>query len=290
MFKKTAILGLFLALMIPVGCSQNNRQADLDDQIEAQLNKQNIKNVDADVKNDGRIELTGNVDTEQQKLQAEQTARNISGSGHRVENLIKVTNTETPIVGDNPARPDRDVADNDNIDKDVNNNKDVDKDHANVPNDTWLTFKTKLALYADSRVSGTAINVESNKGVVNLIGKVPSQEAKAAAVQVSGKVEGVQKVNDQLQVVPASQHKVVDDTDDNITKNVKDVLGKNSVTKHADLSVVANNGVVSLTGEADNMKQVEVAINDALKVKGVKAVNADAVVVKNNTADHKTAK
>jgi hyperosmotically inducible periplasmic protein len=280
MFKKTAILGLFLSLLIPVGCAQNNKQADLDDQIEAQLSRQNIKDVDADLKTDGRIELTGNVDTAQQKIQAEQTARNVNGV-KAVDNLIRVKNSDTSPIGDDyatkdrPTYPDNDVADNNNTDKDVN------KDHRVVPNDSWLTFKTKLALFADTRVSGTDINVETKKGVVNLIGKVPSQEAKAAAVQVAQKIEGVQKVNDQLQVVPNSQHKVIDDTDDNITKNVNNVLDKNALTKDADLNVSSNNGVVSLSGEADNMKQVEVAVNELRKVNGVKAVNADAVVVKN---------
>jgi len=295
MFKKTAILGLFFSLLISVGCSQNNRKADLDDQIEAKLSSQNIKDVDADLKNDGRIELTGHVDSEQQRRQAELTARSVSGV-REVDNLIKVTNSDTPLVGDensakdNTGYPNNDVADNDNFDKNANTNKEADKDHANVPNDSWLSFKTKLALYADTRVSGTDINVEANKGVVNLIGKVPTQQAKTAAIEVAGKVNGVQKVNDQLQVVPNSEHKVIDDTDDNVTKNVKNALSNNPATKHVDLSVITNKGVVSLTGEADNMKQVEVAINNVLKVKGVKAVNADAVVLKNTNTDHKVSK
>jgi len=275
MFKKTAFLGILLALIIPVGCAQN-QQADVDDQIEERLSSQNIKDVNADMKTDGRIELTGNVESEQQKAAAEQTARSLSG-GKAVDNLIQVKYVDDSA--DPYVAKDKDV--------DVDKDKDVNKDVDTTPNDGWLAFKTKLGLYADTRVAGNDINVESNQGVVSLIGKVPNSDAKRAAVEVAHKVEGVKSVNDQLQIVPASQRKVVNDTDDNITKNVNTALDK---VKDLDLAVTTNNGVVSLTGEADNMNQVHQALQHAYAVKGVKAVNADAVVIKKVEADAKTDK
>jgi|KBSSwiStaDraftv2_1062776.scaffolds.fasta_scaffold690985_3 hyperosmotically inducible protein len=47
--------------------------------------------------------------------------------------------------------------------------------------DSWLTAKTKIALFADERIKGGQISVETVKGAVSLHGKVDSEEAKAAA-------------------------------------------------------------------------------------------------------------
>jgi len=41
--------------------------------------------------------------------------------------------------------------------------------------DSWLTFKTKLALLADERVSGNDVSVKTVKGVTTLRGKVASR-------------------------------------------------------------------------------------------------------------------
>jgi osmotically-inducible protein OsmY len=274
--KKIAILGLFLALLIPVGCTQNQQQADIDDQIEARLDNQNMKDVDADLKQDGVVELTGTVENEDQRVQAEQAARGFTGVKD-VKNLIQVKHSENAVVDDTNRGTEPGNVDTDN-------DKSADKSNTN---DTWVAFKTKLALYADNRVAGNDINIESDKGVVSLIGKVPTEEAKQAAIEVTKKVDGVQNVKDQLQIVPASHREVVDDTDSNITDNVENVLDKDAVTKDLDLTVNTNQGVVTLTGDADNMNQVEKAVATAIKVKGVKSVNADAVVIKNVEGDMK---
>jgi hyperosmotically inducible periplasmic protein len=60
--------------------------------------------------------------------------------------------------------------------------------------DSWLTSKTKISLFADERVKGTQISVDTAKGVVHLRGKVDSAEAKSAASDVAQGVEGVKSV------------------------------------------------------------------------------------------------
>jgi len=42
----------------------------------------------------------------------------------------------------------------------------------------WITSKTKIALYANDRVSGNAINVDTENGAVTLRGKVASSDEK----------------------------------------------------------------------------------------------------------------
>jgi hyperosmotically inducible periplasmic protein len=71
--------------------------------------------------------------------------------------------------------------------------------------DAALTTKVKAALAKDAGL-GTAfnINVQSYRGVVQLNGFVNSREQIRSASDVAGRVEGVTKVENNLQVKPAS--------------------------------------------------------------------------------------
>lgn len=64
-----------------------------------------------------------------------------------------------------------------------------------------LTTKVKSALAADVGMGTmTSINVDSDKGVVTLKGKVDSAEAKKKAEEIAKKVDGVKSVKNQLRV------------------------------------------------------------------------------------------
>src|SRR4249920_2893557 len=106
--------------------------------------------------------------------------------------------------------------------------KDVTKDATAAMSDSWLTAKTKIALFADERVKGNQISVETSDGRVTLRGKVDSDAAKTAAASVAGKVEGVKSVRNDLQVVPLGDRKAVAVSDDAITQHVKDGLAKDT--------------------------------------------------------------
>ena len=67
--------------------------------------------------------------------------------------------------------------------------------------DSWITSKTKIALFADDRVKGTQVHVETKDGTVMLRGKVDSNEAKTAAAEITKGIEGVKSVKNELQVV-----------------------------------------------------------------------------------------
>jgi hypothetical protein len=59
--------------------------------------------------------------------------------------------------------------------------KSTTEDAKTAVTDSWITSKTKIALYADQRVKGTQVSVDTKDGVVHLRGKVDSDEAKQAA-------------------------------------------------------------------------------------------------------------
>jgi hyperosmotically inducible periplasmic protein len=88
--------------------------------------------------------------------------------------------------------------------------------NSNVVRDSWLTTKTKSKLFADGRVKGRKIKVETNAGVVTLRGKVESEKERIAAGQIAKSVDGVKAVNNVLQVGPDRQRKLVDKKDADI--------------------------------------------------------------------------
>jgi hypothetical protein len=89
--------------------------------------------------------------------------------------------------------------------------KTMTQDAKTAATDTWITSKTKIALFADERVKGTQVNVDTMKGgVVHLRGKVDSAEAKSAAGEIAKGIEGVQSVKNDLQVVAPPDRKMVD--------------------------------------------------------------------------------
>jgi len=60
-------------------------------------------------------------------------------------------------------------------------------------NDAWLTTKVKTRLIASKRASGTKVKVQTENGVVYLMGLLPREDADIA-VDVARKVYGVQKI------------------------------------------------------------------------------------------------
>lgn len=129
--------------------------------------------------------------------------------------------------------------------------KDVTKDAVTGVSDSWLTAKTKIALFADERVKGNQISVETIDGRVTLRGKVDSDEAKAAAGALAAKLDGVKSVRNDLQVVAPGDRKAVDISDDSITHQVKGGLAKDARLGKVD--VRTDGGVVSLTGEVPSI-------------------------------------
>ena len=144
--------------------------------------------------------------------------------------------------------------------------------------DSWLTAKAKMALFADDRVHGRDVNVETKQGTVYLRGKVDDASAKTAAEDITKGIDGVVGVKNELQVVAPGKKKVVQANDDAITKQVKRHLTRGKDVKHASIGVKTNAGVVSLTGDADDFATAAKASYIAWKVPGVKSVKNDITV------------
>jgi hyperosmotically inducible protein len=158
----------------------------------------------------------------------------------------------------------------DKMDKAVDKTKEVAKDTKVAVTDSWLTSKTKIALFSDDRVKGSEVKVETKDGVVHLRGKVDSAEAKAAAESVAKDIDGVKSVQNDLQVVSPGARKAVDAKDADIAKAVESRLSRESDLKKID--VRADSGVVTLTGKVPTISASAKASEVARGVDGVRSV------------------
>jgi osmotically-inducible protein OsmY len=136
--------------------------------------------------------------------------------------------------------------------------------------DSWLTAKTKIALFADERVKGRQVSVETVNASVTLRGKVDSDEAKMAAASVTQAVEGVKSVRNDLQVVPPGDRKLTEISDKEITSQVEGRLSKDAQLKKVD--VRTDGGAVILTGAVPSIGASARASELARDVPGVRSV------------------
>jgi osmotically-inducible protein OsmY len=79
-------------------------------------------------------------------------------------------------------------------------------------------------------------------------------------------------VKNELQIVPASQRKIVEAKDDLIVSTVKERLGKDRRFKDAKIDVRSDAGVVTLAGEAPTLATCVSASEVAFAVPGVRSV------------------
>jgi hyperosmotically inducible protein len=145
-------------------------------------------------------------------------------------------------------------------------------------NDSWLTSKTKIALFADARVKGSEINVETTQGLVTIRGKVDSDAAKQAAEGIAKGIDGVKTVKNDLQVVAPAKREAIDDKDAAITTRVNEQIAKDSSLTKSGIHAQTNAGVVSLSGEVADLMTSAQASWTAWQVPGVKSVKNDLTV------------
>lgn len=141
--------------------------------------------------------------------------------------------------------------------------------------DTGTASKVKAALIQNPTTKARDINVEVNRGVVQLAGFVDSAQEKDEATRVAKSVNGVQSVRNDLKVQPTNRTagEVVDDA--MITGKVKAALIGDSRTKAYQINVETKEGVVELGGFVDSASAKTAATEVARGISGVKQVRND---------------
>jgi hyperosmotically inducible protein len=142
--------------------------------------------------------------------------------------------------------------------------------------DAWITVKTKMALITTQDLGSTGINVDTVDGRVTLHGTVGTSAEKAKAEAVARKIDGVQEVRNLLQVVPASEQKVVRTSDKDIESRVKNALAVDKSLSDSSISVQSvHEGTVLLAGRAATMEDHLRAMSIARGVPGVRGVSSE---------------
>lgn len=144
--------------------------------------------------------------------------------------------------------------------------------------DAWITAKIKSAIAVEKDLSSFDVNIETEKGVVQLFGFVETQDQVDRAGKVAASIQGVKSVKNDLKIDSTQSAKSAMKTeagDAAITAKVKAALVREKGLSPLDINVETENGVVQLAGFVDRKEQVDRAAYVAGKIKGVRSVKND---------------
>jgi osmotically-inducible protein OsmY len=149
--------------------------------------------------------------------------------------------------------------------------------------DGWLSFKIHTMLLTKPHVSVTNTHVVIADGVVTLTGTADSAAQKELTETYVKDIDGVKSVTDDIQVNdhsyndekgrPTATTSGVDDA--SITAQVKWALTTHSSTSALKTKVRTDQGVVTISGDADSEAEKALVTRLAEDVRGVKSVTND---------------
>lgn len=172
----------------------------------------------------------------------------------------------------------------------------ADEDHSSTVteavSDAWITTKVKADLATTKGVSSTDISVTTVDGLVTLTGVLPTRAEVDRAVALTRAIKGVHDVDaaglkvgnpaelGKAEATPDSSRSVGEVVDDTwITTKLKADLATTEGVPSTAISVTTLDGVVSLTGTLPSDLAVKKAVAVARAIKGVRQVDATALVV-----------
>jgi hyperosmotically inducible periplasmic protein len=179
----------------------------------------------------------------------------------------------------------------------------------NTVKDGWLVMKIHSEFVNEDLLSGSNIDVDVKNGMVTLQGTVPSEAARARAIQQAKNNDGVKGVTDQLRIAPAVYNngkldkaqdktvKIADKTEDKLDKagdktaSAAKKTGRaiddgwikskiyaqymadwNTVLNDSDIDVDVKNNYVTLNGIVKSAAAKAKAVSIAKGTDGVKGV------------------
>jgi hypothetical protein len=140
-----------------------------------------------------------------------------------------------------------------------------------------LILTVKLALMGDPRLFRYEIEVEDDQQTVILIGRVSTEEEKAAATEVAQAVPGVKTVVNKLAVEKDLAKALLKKQDEILTGLIKERFSKSATLKAANFDVKTEDGVVQLNGSVRFQVIALEAAEAARQVPGVRAVNTEKI-------------
>jgi len=130
--------------------------------------------------------------------------------------------------------------------------------------DINLAVQTKLQ--HDEGVAAHLIDVDTQKGIITLSGRVDNLLAKDRATQVAETIKGVRSVVNNIQVKTAARR------DEDIHTDVRNALVFDPATEAYEVGVTVHQGILTLNGLVDSWQEKQLCAQVAKGVKGVKGV------------------
>jgi osmotically-inducible protein OsmY len=197
---------------------------------------------------DGVVTLTGAVSEESHKSLAQETVANLPG--------VKRVDNQLELKGDRPAEN----------------------------SDGWIGMKAKSSLLFNRNVSGLDTQVLVTDGIVTLRGEAENQAQKDLAGEYAKDIQGVKEVKNEITIASLSgerqKQEMGEKIDDaSITAQVKMLLLYRRSTSGFKTGVETNDGVVTLSGNADNARGKAITTKVAQDVNGVTKVINNMTIV-----------
>lgn len=187
---------------------------------------------------EGIVTLSGTVNQESHKALAEKTVENLPG--------VKSVDNRLELKGDRPAK---------------NSNE-------------WIALKVKTALLFHRSVSATNTRVYVEEGIVTLRGEAANEAQRELTTEYAD-VEGVREVRNEMTVANApenakqSMKEKIDDA--SITAQVKLALLIHRSTSAVKTSVATREGIVTLSGRAQNAAEKDLVTKLTSDIIGVRS-------------------
>jgi hyperosmotically inducible periplasmic protein len=157
--------------------------------------------------------------------------------------------------------------------KSVSNNLSITGGHSEENGDTWIGVKVRTTLLSHRSVNGFGTRVDVKGGVVTLQGEASSAAQKELTTEYAQNVEGVDRVINKMSVMSSGTPTLGERIDDaSITAQVKIVLLYHRSTSALKTGVQTRDGLVVLSGKAQNAAEIELVTRLAEDIHGVRDV------------------
>src|SRR5262245_18754403 len=158
--------------------------------------------------------------------------------------------------------------------KNVNNRLEGSGKTADKKSDDWLTFKVRSALLYHRNVSGTKTQVSARDGIITLRGVASTEAQKELTTEYARDIEGVKEVKNEMTVSAEPPGRTVGEVvdDASATAQVKSALFTHRSTSAVKTKVITRNGVVTISGNAQNSAEKDLVTKLVSDIHGVKSV------------------
>jgi osmotically-inducible protein OsmY len=242
-------------------------------------------NIDVTTTSDGTVTLQGEVDDandRQKALEIARTTEGVTGVQDRLRVRGEKEAEAVPTTGaadEGEPRPDAEA-----VKEDAREAAGRADETLEPLGDAWLTSKIQSKYFLDDEVKGRDIDVTTAGGTVTLTGVVASDAERRQAVAIARSTDGVKDVQDRLRVDASAARETVDPRsfgiggvenpfgDEWLKTKIESKFFMDRTVKTQHISVEVQDGVVTLTGEAQSDAARKTAEEIARGTAGVKQV------------------